>query len=109
VEPTTTTTTTTTTTAVLLAVCHQMLLEAKIVQGARFARKSAMKPISAGTDMMAVMHQTIVLQTVIAITWPSQKVGHEQDGPKRKIDQHENRLLRGRQEGQIGHVSSIIG
>jgi hypothetical protein len=54
---------TTTTPAVLLAVCHQMLLEARIVQGARFARKSAMKPISAGTDMMTVMHQTIVLQT----------------------------------------------
>ena len=56
-------TTTTTTPAVLLAVCHQMLLEARIVQGARFVRKSAMKPISAGTDMMTVMHQTIVLQT----------------------------------------------
>jgi hypothetical protein len=58
-----TATTTATTTAVLLAVCHQMLLEARIIQGARFARKSAMKPISTGIDMMTVMHQTIVLQT----------------------------------------------
>jgi hypothetical protein len=56
-------TTTATTTAVLLAVCHQMLLEARIVQGARFARKLVMKPISASTDMMIVMHQTIMLQT----------------------------------------------
>jgi hypothetical protein len=56
-------TTTTTTTAVLLAVCRQMLLEARIVQGARFARKSAMKPISASTDMMTVIHHTIMLQT----------------------------------------------
>jgi hypothetical protein len=55
--------TTITTPVILLAVCHQMLLEARIVQGARFARKSAMKPISAGTDMMTVMHQTIMLQT----------------------------------------------
>ena len=54
---------TTTTTVVLLLVCHQMLLQDRIVQGARFARKSVMKPIFAGSDMMIVMLQKIVLQT----------------------------------------------
>jgi hypothetical protein len=45
---------------------------------------------------------------VIAITWPNQKVGMNNMGLKDRYDQHVNRLLRGRQEGQIGHVSSII-
>jgi hypothetical protein len=40
---------------------------------------------------------------VIAITWPNQKVG-----PKDRYDQLVNRILHRHQEGQIGHVSSII-
>jgi hypothetical protein len=45
---------------------------------------------------------------VIAKTWPTRRWAANKICPKDRYDQLVNRLLRGHQEGRIGHVSTII-